>query len=74
MNSVTAMEYGLGDGDTVCITQGEYSVEATVSIDDAIAAKCVALPLGTELSAQLGAQNTSITLAKNVEEMRASNA
>ena len=74
INTETAKANDLNDGDVISISQGDGEVEAAVIIDDTVANKCVVLPLGAELSAQLGAQHTTITIAKNVEEMRASNA
>ncbi|MDX1811001.1 MAG: NADH-quinone oxidoreductase subunit NuoG [Gammaproteobacteria bacterium] len=74
MNSETAKANGLAENDTVNISQSDNEVDVTVMIDDAVANNCVLIPMGTEISAQLGGQNSTMTLTKNVEEMRASNA
>ena len=77
----TAAALNLLDGDEVVVQQGDQQVTTTVRIDKGLAERCVSIPSGTPLSAQLGAQAASVTIEKsataeqNAEEIvRASNA
>ena len=78
MNPKTAKAAGLAEGDWATISQNDCNAVAEVHIDDTIADNCVAVPLGTEVSAALRGAYEPLTLTKaesqNAEEMRASNA
>ncbi len=77
----TAKSLNISDGDQIVVQQGDVCVTTTVRIDKGLAERCVSIPSGTPLSAQLGAQAASVTIEKsanaeqNAEEIvRASNA
>jgi len=81
LSEATAKSFNVENGDKVVVQQGDERVTGTVRIDKGLAERCVSIPSGTPLSAQLGAQAASVIIEKsataeqnNEEIVRASNA
>jgi NADH-quinone oxidoreductase subunit G len=62
INTNTATELGLAAGIQVKVSQAGYSSNATLAIDDTVAAGSVRIPFGTELSAALGEACGTVTM------------
>jgi len=81
MSASTAASLDLQNYDLALVKQGDVEVDVIVCIDDNLADQCVSIPMGTSISAVLGAQSDAIAIEKskqpeiNAEEMvNASNA
>jgi hypothetical protein len=57
-----ASELKLAAGTLVRITQGGFSVNASLVIDDSVSDGAVCIPFGTEVSAALGDARGPVTL------------
>ena len=57
-------ELGLGEGDLVCITQGNYSVNMPATLETNLAPGTVRISAGTPASAKLGPMFGSVSVSK----------
>jgi NADH-quinone oxidoreductase subunit G len=62
INADTAAELGLAAGTLVKVSQGGYSSNAILAVDDTVAAGAARIPFGTEVSAALGDACGTVTL------------
>ena len=72
ISEATAKKLGLTTGDTVLVSSSgssasNQSVSGQVRIDSGLADLCVAIPMGTELSAVLSAQGSEVSLEKTTQ-------
>jgi len=67
LSESAAKKLGVSTGDAVAIKYADSNVSATVRIDSGLADLCVAIPAGTELSAEFSAQGSEVSLEKTTQ-------